>query len=662
MSERILIQFKASGDNKLRASMLKLAAAQGLLEKNTKEMRRALSKLTKTFDNTERKSRLLNNSLATLRSKMLLFSFAMSMGGRQLIEFSKQAANLGAMETAFTNLQGGTENASIAIENLRHATNGTMSSFNLFQQANNAMILGVSKNSEELADMFDVAQRLGRALGVDTKRSVESLITGIGRQSRLMLDNIGIVVKSEEAYDEYAKKLGISTKELTDADKKQAFFNAAMKAGKDALEGLGNEQLSTADKFGKVQATFDDFSASVGKTVTPVVLGFLEGTADFMRKIMETDLETALRQMRELGASVKDITALQRAVALEGATEVLENNLGKIKSIIEGKIFASGLSKEQRIALGAQVREMKSLVDFRQVSVELFDVDATKVNQETVKKLMEDIGNEMKGLDVINSKADQKKLSSLAEQNSELARILQLLVEIQNAEDIIANKPLVDEGDVENVNSYSSSVLNLSKALEKMPDNMKTAQSQIHSLTSAMTNYALSSQNGARTIKGFGNAVISTMERIVSTFLANYATFKLMSFFFPGFSSFTSMPGGGIFSLLKKSPGAASLGGGVGTMGVYPAPTLYHQGGMIQSYHQSGDVPMVGQEGEFVIRRSAVESIGLENLNKMNRTGQASGGANITFTGNIMSDSFIEEEAIPKIKDAIRRGADLGIS
>ena len=51
---------------------------------------------------------------------------------------------------------------------------------------------------------------------------------------------------------------------------------------------------------------------------------------------------------------------------------------------------------------------------------------------------MEDIGNEMKGLDVINSKADQKKLSSLAEQNSELARILQLLVEIQNAEDIIA--------------------------------------------------------------------------------------------------------------------------------------------------------------------------------------------------------------------------------
>ena len=88
-----------------------------------------------------------------------------------------------------------------------------------------------------------------------------------------------------------------------------------------------------------------------------------------------------------------------------------------------------------------------------------------------------------------------------------------------------------------------------------------------------------------------------------------------------------------------------------------------HSGGMIpQSYHSGGDVPIVAQEGEFVMQRSAVESIGVENLNRMNRTGQASGGVNVTFSGNVMSRDFIENEAIPKIKDAIRRGADIGIS
>ena len=38
------------------------------------------------------------------------------------------------------------------------------------------------------------------------------------------------------------------------------------------------------------------------------------------------------------------------------------------------------------------------------------------------------------------------------------------------------------------------------------------------------------------------------------------------------------------------------------------------------------------------------------------------GGINITFSGNVMSQDFIENEAIPKIKEAIRKGGDIGIS
>ena len=102
---------------------------------------------------------------------------------------------------------------------------------------------------------------------------------------------------------------------------------------------------------------------------------------------------------------------------------------------------------------------------------------------------------------------------------------------------------------------------------------------------------------------------------------------------------------------------------------------LFHQGGQVQgystggmipmnTYHSGGgvdNVPIMAQEGEFVMQRSAVESIGVENLNRMNRTGQTSGAVNITFSGNVISDDFIEDVAIPKIKDAIRRGADIGI-
>ena len=158
------------------------------------------------------------------------------------------------------------------------------------------------------------------------------------------------------------------------------------------------------------------------------------------------------------------------------------------------------------------------------------------------------------------------------------------------------------------------------------------------------------SRGGVEGINEFRDAVSAAFKQIIEDFLKNavvWLTMKALGMPIPDFKPY--MKGKQGFEV--KHEGGPIKG--------------YYQVGIIPGYATGGsvdDVPIMAQEGEFMIRRSAVESIGLENLNRMNRTGQASGGANITFTGNIMSDSFIEEEAIPKIKDAIRRGADLGIS
>ena len=69
---------------------------------------------------------MLSNSFATLRSKMLLFSFAMSIGGRQIIRFAKESTKVQSMERAFTTLSGGTLNSYEAMRKLQVATNGTM--------------------------------------------------------------------------------------------------------------------------------------------------------------------------------------------------------------------------------------------------------------------------------------------------------------------------------------------------------------------------------------------------------------------------------------------------------------------------------------------------------------------------------------------------------
>ena len=156
-----------------------LAGSRVSLEKVTLATKKYIAEQTKADIST----RILGGSFAVLRSQLLLFNFAMALGVRQISRLVVESSRVQGMETAFNTLSGATENSSIALGKLKKATDNTMSSFDLFQQANNAMILGVSKNSDEMAEMFDIAQRLGRALGRDTASSVESLITGIGRQS-----------------------------------------------------------------------------------------------------------------------------------------------------------------------------------------------------------------------------------------------------------------------------------------------------------------------------------------------------------------------------------------------------------------------------------------------------------------------------------------------
>ena len=123
-----------------------------------------------------------------------------------------------------------------------------------------------------MAEMFDIAQRLGRALGRDTASSVESLITGIGRQSRLMLDNIGIIVKADEAYESYANKLGISSDKLTDAQKKQAFLQATMESARAKANSLGAETKSTQDAFDRLSASTENLVTFLGdKTYESII-------------------------------------------------------------------------------------------------------------------------------------------------------------------------------------------------------------------------------------------------------------------------------------------------------------------------------------------------------------------------------------------------------
>tara|TARA_R100001443_G_scaffold1147_1_gene4430 strand:+ start:5147 stop:6880 length:1734 start_codon:yes stop_codon:yes gene_type:complete len=185
---------------------------------------------------------------------------------------------------------------------------------------------------------------------------------------------------------------------------------------------------------------------------------------------------------------------------------------------------------------------------------------------------------------------------------------------------------------------------NFTETLKQMTAEEKQLVQQTKTLTSAFVNAAFAGEH-------LGRAVEASIKRIVAEFVTNQIVFAILGSLVPAPTLFGKKLGN-LFGHQGGQVQGYATGGVVPSLGMMPT---YHSGGT------ADNVPAMLQEGEFVMRRSAVESIGIENLNRMNRTGQA-GGVNINFSGNVLSDSFIEEEAIPKIKKAVRRGADLGIA
>lgn len=176
-----------------------------------------------------------------------------AFGFAKLVERGGEVENVAR---AFTRVAG---DQAQALSRLRAASQGLVRDYDLMVQFNRAVTLGAADNVEAFAELVEVSIALGRAQGLDAKQSVNDLTLGLARQSRQILDNLGISVRAEEAYKRYADANRIVGRELTDAEKKQAFFTEAMRQARVAVGNLGGTTLNAADKLTQIKIRFQNF-------------------------------------------------------------------------------------------------------------------------------------------------------------------------------------------------------------------------------------------------------------------------------------------------------------------------------------------------------------------------------------------------------------------
>ncbi len=189
---------------------------------------------------------------------------------KQAMDFAEAGADMQRLEKSSADLADhyGT-NMGRMLDSLREYSQGTISNRDLILSADRAMMLGVSTNAEQMGQLLQVAALRGRAMGVDTTKAFSDIVTGIGRMSPLILDNLGIIVNAKQTYKDYAEAIGKTARELTPMEKRQALLNRVLEEGNRMLEEAGGLAEDNKTAYERWEASWANFVAEVQKTAAP---------------------------------------------------------------------------------------------------------------------------------------------------------------------------------------------------------------------------------------------------------------------------------------------------------------------------------------------------------------------------------------------------------
>lgn len=242
---------------------------------------------------------------------------------QQLAGAANEMMRLGAISAQTENALGALataagSNADAMVAAMNKAAMGTISNFDLMLAANRSLQFEIAKTPEEMAKLVELATALGRATGRSDTQALEDLSTGIARESRLILDNLGLLIDIEKVTKEYAATLGKAASELTSYERKQALLNEAFRQGATALKANRDAADSAATRIERFDASVKNLSDSWGRFIALTASGSLNNVTqvlDVINAKMSGDtgamIDVTRRQIEEARAELNRLSAAE---------------------------------------------------------------------------------------------------------------------------------------------------------------------------------------------------------------------------------------------------------------------------------------------------------------------------------------------------------------
>tara|TARA_B100000073_G_scaffold77833_1_gene58898 strand:- start:309 stop:4319 length:4011 start_codon:yes stop_codon:yes gene_type:complete len=324
--------FKVTGKEaeKLTKKMKGLGGASQETDRRIKGVTQQSSNATKNFS---KQAQTMQGGLVAVYATIAAQIFAVS-AAFQFLKSSMETRNLIEGQKAFGSVTG-TAYKSVT-SGIQEATQGMLN----FKAAASSAAIGVAAglSAGQLESLGTAATNASLALGRDLEDSFNRLIRGVTKAEPELLDELGIILRLENATDKYAVSVGKTREQLNAYERTQAVLNDVLGQAEQKYGKIQEKMDPDAFAMGQFSKEMDDlllsFQEFVMKGIVPLLNFFKDNTGAliaavglFITPIIKSllpDLNAALDTSKDkfktaFGQMKKDATSARDAFSGVGA-------------------------------------------------------------------------------------------------------------------------------------------------------------------------------------------------------------------------------------------------------------------------------------------------------------------------------------------------------
>lgn len=230
----------------------------------------------------------LNNKIKTSESafsnsfKKIGGFIAGAFAVKTVVDFTKTCVNSASkMQSAFTGLNSivqGTGNSFSQAQSFieKYTADGLVSIEETATAYKNLLSRGYDASQiEDVLSRLKDSAAFGRQASYDLGEAVVTATEGLKNENSILVDNAGVTKNVAKMWEEYAKSIGKSSNNLTQAEKIQAEYNGIMNETRFQVGDAAAYTKTFSGQIQQLKFNFNQMTVAIGKVVTPIAQLFI---------------------------------------------------------------------------------------------------------------------------------------------------------------------------------------------------------------------------------------------------------------------------------------------------------------------------------------------------------------------------------------------------